>query len=106
MENRTYGVEMHPSLVIGLEVPEAPPAPLGRCPRCLVWSLGRGSGFGRSLRLLRPVVQLAAGDDHLVDLVWAVGDLEHAGKAPHPRERRVVGHAERSVNLDRAVEHV
>ena len=46
---------------------------------------------------LRPAVELAAGDDHLVDLVGAVGDCSMRREAPHPGERRVVGHAERAV---------
>ena len=55
----------------------------------------RRSPAGRGRGPPRPVVELAAGDHHLVDLVGTVGDLEHAREAPHPRQRGVVGHPER-----------
>src|SRR4051812_46619722 len=70
---------------------------------------GRGRlGLAVLLRRLvgAPLVQLARGDDHLVHLVRAVGQPQHAQVAPQARQRRVIGHAQRSVHLDRAVEHV
>ena len=46
------------------------------------------------LGALRPAVELAAGEDHLVDLVGAVGQAQHAAEAPEGGEGGVVGHAE------------
>src|SRR3954464_12332250 len=72
---------------------------------------GRGSGR-RALAVRRgrfvglPLVQLAPGDDHVVPLVRAIGQAQHPQVAPQPRQRRVVGHAQRPVHLDRAIEHV
>src|SRR5436190_20317363 len=65
----------------------------------------RGTVGTRLLRL-RPAVDLAASDHHLVDLVGAVGDPEHPREAPHPGQRGVVGHPQRTVDLDRPVEDV
>src|SRR5215208_1162193 len=76
-------------------------------------SLGGAAGRGGlGLPVLRrcvvgaPLVQLAGGDDHLVHLVGAVGQPQHPQMPPQARQRRVVGHAERPMNLDRPVEHV
>src|SRR5690606_4119493 len=51
------------------------------------------------LLALGPAVQLAAGEDHLVDLVGAVGEAQHAAEAPERGQRGVVGHPEAAVDL-------
>src|SRR4051812_1803833 len=56
--------------------------------------------------VLAPAVDLAQRDHHLVHLVRAVRQPQHAEVAPENRERSVVGYAERAVDLDRAVEDV
>src|SRR4051794_36244051 len=54
----------------------------------------RRGGLGLAVLRCRivglPLVQLAGGDDHLVDLVRAVGQAQHPQVAPQARQRRVV----------------
>ncbi len=59
----------------------------GRAPRRLGSDRARGVlrvelAGGLRLGPLRPAVELAAGEDHLVDLVGAVGEAQHAAEAP------------------------
>src|SRR5207248_1655516 len=54
----------------------------------------------------RDPLALPPRDDRLVHLVGPVREAQHAKVAPHARERRVVGDAERAVHLDGPVEHV
>ena len=63
---------------------------LDRPPGVLRVQLARSLGLGP----LGPAVELAAGEDHLVDLVGAVGEAQHAAEAPEGGEGGVVGHAE------------
>ena len=44
---------------------------------------GRDSGLVNSCRAL----ELAAGDDHLVDFVRVIGDAQHPAASPHGRRR-------------------
>src|SRR5215470_3773247 len=68
----------------------------------------RGRRFSRSLRAppSRPLAQLAARDGLAMHFVGTVGDSERAAVAPEARDREVVAHPRRSIELDRAVEHL
>src|SRR3954465_5715452 len=51
--------------------------------------------------VLAPAVQLEQRDTHVLNLVRAVGESQHAQTAPQGGKRRVIGDAERPVHLHR-----
>ena len=69
------------------------------------WGLLRVQ-FAGGLGPFRPSVQLAAGEDHLVDLVGAVGEAEHAAEASEGGKGSVVGYAIRRIRTSSAAEGV
>ena len=52
------------------------------------------------------ILQEASSDDHPVDFVGSVVDSREAGFAVHVIERGVRRHAQGTVYLDRAIDHI